>query len=370
MQKLVNIIKTEWQTKNILRRANLVLAASATIVCCIGIVKVGKSKLFKPSEAKISLTYEGASKGLNPNGTRFDPYLMISKNVVKKAEKSLGKDIDTSKLWVGLPTNSSSDSTATDYYLYYSGSDGENVLNAVVDAWGNMFENTYTESTASTDYEEFEDDTDYIYIADWIENEANQISSYAKTRLKKDNVWKSSDGISYQSLYDEIQNFINVDIADYRTYIIQNGITKDADALKQTIAYKDRLLQMKKDNYDAQYDNRREAITLYDPTLFPTISVPSISSGTYYITTTKTGLDYIYDAASVASSNSLDIQKTLSNDKLLIANMSGNNSSKEADEMVENLEKKINELSAKLQNTDTEYQETEEEPYYRVRISK
>lgn len=369
---MAKVIQAEWQSKRVFKRANLLLVATASLICIGGAFKIGKEKLIKPTQAKISLAYQSASNGLNPNGTRFNPYLMISDDTIKTAEKQLGYNIDKLKIWVGLPEKSSSDSTATDYYLYYSGKNGEEVLKAVLTAWDEMFASKYTESTKSVMYEAPDGDSDYIYIANWLEEETSQIASYANTRLKKDNTWTSEDGTSYQSIYDETQTILDTDIENLKTYIIQNGISKDPDSLKQTVAYKDRLLSMKKDNYDSQYKNRRDAITLYDPTLFPTISVPSISSGTYYITTTKTGLDYIYDAASVASSNSVDVQRQLSDDKQLVANMSGpmtEDQKETVEAMCDDIEEKIKDLGKKLENTDKEYKETQEEPYYRITVN-
>ena len=368
LNSIKDFIKKEWQSKKLLNRLTLVSASLAICVSCAGVIKIAKSKLDNTKQAKISLNYQTASEGQNPNGTRFDPYEIVSDEVLETASKKLGYEIDSSHVWISLPESGSGSSISTDYYLYCDSSNGVEILKAVLDAWSDKFNSTHTVSQSSLKYDEPVDDTDYIFLENWLANESNDLLSYAKTRLKDNNKWTNDDNEGFQSIYDEIENFINNDVAKYKTYIIDNGVTKDADALKRTIAYKDKLLLNKKSNYDEQYSNRLKAINLYDPTLFPTISVPSVSSGTYYITTTKTGLDYIYDAASTASTNATDIQTTLNDDSQLLANMSESSTDKTADKMYKKLVKKLNKLSNKLKEIDDEYETTQEEPYFSLLV--
>lgn len=370
MKKILKIIKTEWNTKNILVRANLVLACMALLVC-LGYAGVTvKGKLDKTVNARISLTYQEAANGLNPNGTRFNPYFIISEEVLKKAEEKLGYEINTSNIWISFPSTTNKTSYTTDFYINYNGDhDGAEVLQAVASSWAQLFEEKYTYNNSSVIYNEPSEDTDYIYLVTWLSNEASEISSYAKKRMKENNTW-NDDGTTFRTIYDSAQNLIDVEIENFKTFIVQNGVSKDASSLINSMAYKDRLLSDKKQNFEAQYQNRRDAITLYDPTLFPTISVPSISSGTYYITTTKTGLDYIYDAAASASSSSLATQRMIREDELLVANMdvdSSNTANLEvAEQMYEKLKDSIQSLGEKLQDLDVKYNSQQLEPYYRI----
>ena len=243
------------------------------------------------------------------------------------------------------------------------------MLQAVASSWAQLFEEKYTYNNSSVIYNEPSEDTDYIYLVTWLSNEASEISSYAKKRMKENNTW-NDDGTTFRTIYDSAQNLIDVEIENFKTFIVQNGVSKDASSLINSMAYKDRLLSDKKQNFEAQYQNRRDAITLYDPTLFPTISVPSISSGTYYITTTKTGLDYIYDAAASASSSSLATQRMIREDELLVANMSDDSSDtanlEMANQMYEKLKDSIQSLGEKLQDLDVKYNSQQLEPYYRI----
>ena len=370
MKKILKIIKTEWNAKNILVRTNLVLACMALLVCLGYAGATVKGKLDKTVNTRISLTYQEAANGLNPNGTRFNPYFIISEEVLKKAEEKLGYEINTSNIWISFPSTTNKTSYTTDFYINYNGDhDGTEVLQAVASSWAQLFEEKYTYNNSSVIYNEPSEDTDYIYLVTWLSNEASEISSYAKKRMKENNTW-NDDGTTFRTIYDSAQNLIDVEIENFKTFIVQNGVSKDASSLINSMAYKDRLLSDKKQNFEAQYQNRRDAITLYDPTLFPTISVPSISSGTYYITTTKTGLDYIYDAAASASSSSLATQRMIREDELLVANMSNDSSDtanlEVANQMYEKLKDSIQSLGEKLQDLDVKYNSQQLEPYYRI----
>lgn len=369
----------QYKPKHMSKSKTAVKSGLAFLLVCACLVtaffgfKVVSKKLRKPAVAKISLTYQKASSGLNPNGTRFDPYMIVSDDVLEEASKELGYTVTSKEAYIGL-TTSISDNYATDYYLNYIGNhNGAKTLEAILKEWKDKFEKTCTSNEDNAAYEKPSDENlDYIYMLDWLSSETNQIASYSNSKVKNTKEgWSDEDKNTFKSIYDDAQNILNVDIANLKTYIVANGVTKDASSLKATIAYKDKLLENKKANYDAQYENRRDAIKLYDPTLFPTISVPSQSSGNYYVTTTKTGLDYIYDAAATAAKNSADIQNTLDEDRQLIANVKADSTQEQKDHVekaIKDIETKISDLGEKFQTLNKEYKETQEEPYFRILI--
>lgn len=373
IKKILLQFKIKWAGGDLFTKATILIACIALLVCCGSGIKIFKDKLESSMSARISLTYQEAADGLNPNGTRFNPYSMVSEEVISQAEEKLGITIDQDDLWLSFPQITNKSNYTTDFYINYKGPhDKKEVLETVVTIWANLFEENYTYNNSSILYTDPSEDTDYIYLVTWLTNEANEIASYAKTRMKEDNVY-SLNGITFKNIYDSANNIIDVDIENFKTYITTNGVSNNTVALVDSITYKDRLLSDKKTNYEAQYQNRREAISLYDMTLFPTISVPSVSNGAYYITTTKTGLDYIYDAAANASSNSLSTQRMISDDQLLIANMDEENGTntevlKQANKLYEQLKEQISSLGEQLKELDDNYNSTQIEPYYRVQI--
>lgn len=349
----------------------LALITSAFLICTAG----GAVYLHahQTHTAVISLAYQSASRGLYPDGMRCDPYLATSEEVLGAAEATLGYEIPRDSIWV-RPSYSGKGSTyATDYTITYDGAHGDAVLRAVVNAWENAFSAHTGTNRSMIAYESYPADMDYLDIASWLDKETEQIRYAANQRLKENKTWVPKSGMSYADIVSAADNLQNVTIANLRTYIVQNGISKDPETLENTIVYRNRELQKRKDQTDAQYRNRLKAIALYDSTLFPTISVPSISNGTYYVTTTRTGLDYIYDAAQKFLNNSLSIQKTITKNELLLASISdhGAPSAEEiadADARISAIKQQICDLASELSKTDDAYEAENYAPYYTVTI--
>lgn len=319
--------------------------------------------------AVISLTYQNASSGLNPDGTRLDPYLATSDEVLENAEQTLDHSIDRASIWVRPSYAGNGATYATKYTITYQGADGDNVLHAVVSAWEAAFAKHDGTNRSVEECEKAPDDLDYLEIAEWLNKEAEQIRCVANQRLKEDKVWTPESGMSYADIVSAAENIKSVDIANLRTYIVQNGLSKDPDALTATIEYRNRELQKRKDETDAQYKNRTAAIALYDSTLFPTISVPSISNGVYYATTTQTGLDYIYQDAQWFLNSSLAIQKTITDNKALLANSAQTPSTDTLNDLnarISAIEQRIQGLADSCAATDEEYVQSELQPWYTI----
>ena len=325
------------------------------------------------STAVISLVYQNASHGLYPDGTRIDAYLATSEDVLSAAEATLGYEIPRDSIWVRPSYTGRGTTYATDYTLTYDGANGEEVLSAVIDAWADAFSAHTGTNRGVVEYERYPEDMDYLDIASWLDAETEQIRYAANQRLKENKTWVPKSGMSYADIVSAADNLQNVTIANLRTYIVQNGISADPETLENTIAYRNRELQKRKDQTDAQYRNRLKAIALYDSTLFPTISVPSISNGTYYVTTTRTGLDYIYDAAQEFLNDSLSIQKTITENELLLASISDHGAPSadeiaDADARISAIEQQICDLASELSKTDSAYEAENYAPYYTVTI--
>ena len=351
----------------------LALVAGAIIVCAVG--GAAYIRAHQESTAVISLAYQDASRGLYPDGTRIDAYLAASEDVLGAADDALGYEIPRNSIWVRPSYTGKGATYATDYTITYDGAHGDAVLSAVVNAWENAFSAHTGTNRSVIAYEAYPADMDYLDVASWLETETEQIRYAANQRLKENKAWApKSDSMSYADIVSAADNLQTTSIANLRTYIVQNGISKDPETLANTIAYRNRELQKRKALLDAQYHNRLKAIELYDSTLFPTISVPSISNGVYYVTTTRTGLDYIYDAAHDFLNQSLGIQKTITENELLLKSMSaqGTPSADEiaaTDERIGAIEQQIRDLADQLGKTDAEYETDNLDPYYTVVIN-
>lgn len=309
-------------------------------------------------QAEISLRYGQAGDGLTPAGTRFDAYEILSSGVLEKAGKKINRTLDPSDFHLAPSYAGNGKTYATDYRVTYHGRDGERVLEAVLSEWKGEFTKEAFPDPVILEYTPPDGDEDYLSIESSLEDETEEILRYANSRIKEDGTWMPGDGKkSFPDIAGEAENITNVTLADLRTYIVQNGISKDAGGFAKTIAYRNRQLQKKKDQADAQYENRTQAIRdLYDSTLFPTVSIPSVNNNTYYITTTRTGLDDIYDDTAGFLKTSLDLQRTITDNEQTSSHLgAGGGSAGVASDMIAEAEQKIRQLAEDAKATDEEY---------------
>lgn len=309
-------------------------------------------------QAEISLRYEQAGDGLTPAGTRFDAYEILSSDVLENAGKKINMTLDPSDFHLAPSYAGNGKTYATDYRITYHRRDGEHVLKSVLSEWKKEFTKEAFPDPVILEYTPPDSDADYLSIESSLEDETDEILRYANSRIKEDGTWMPGDGKkSFSDIAGEAENITNVTLADLRTYIVQNGISKDAAGFARTIAYRNRQLQKKKDQADAQYENRTQAIRdLYDSTLFPTVSIPSVNNNTYYITTTRTGLDDIYDDTAGFLKTSLDLQRTITDNEQTSSHLgTGSGSAGTVSDMIVKAEQKIRLLAADAKATDEEY---------------
>lgn len=335
----------------------------------------------------ISLNYEIASKGLNPNNTRYKSYEI-------KSEEVLNDVIDRLKVSDRITVPELSDSIEidnvskkedyilTDYVVRYERNpkiediNPEIVLSTLFDSYYDYFVRNYTTNNQILAYDgPDKDNCDYLNLIDKMEVEVNQIRNYINDRMKE-NVSLFSDGTSesYQSLMERAENLKTVDLKNLRNEIIENGVTKDRGLMTNVMAYKNELLNIEQKTNMAAYETRMEAIDLYDSTLFPTISVPSVNNNEYYISTTKTGLDYVFEEANQYLNASLDAQNEISSNTYVINKMAGYDKNRidetKLNASIQQVEEKIKTLADDTKTTDDAYIEYKTRQYLSFKINK
>ena len=335
----------------------------------------------------ISLNYEIASKGLNTNNTRYNSYEI-------KSEEVLNDVIDRLKVSDRITVPELSDSIEidnvskkedyilTDYVVRYERNpkiediNPEIVLSTLFDSYYDYFVRNYTTNNQILAYDgPDKDNCDYLNLIDKMEVEVNQIRNYINDRMKE-NVSLFSDGTSesYQSLMERAENLKTVDLKNLRNEIIENGVTKDRGLMTNVMAYKNELLNIEQKTNMAAYETRMEAIDLYDSTLFPTISVPSVNNNEYYISTTKTGLDYVFEEANQYLNASLDAQNEISSNTYVINKMAGYDKNRidetKLNASIQQVEEKIKTLADDTKTTDDSYIEYKTRQYLSFKINK
>jgi len=310
--------------------------------------------------AVISLRYQNASSGLAPDGTFFDMYEAVSDDVMETAAEELGEDPEKIQGSISIrPSGASAGQTvSSDYIMSYRGENGKKVLEAVCSAYETYFRKKHLLTADSVEYEacSFGKGSDPMAYAEYLENEADRFIGFLDTRIKEDDGWKPDEGPSLQTLKGGLDTVKDTEIAQLKT-LIENSTAGSGEAasMKYTIS----VLEDQKKRADSSYEVRREAITLYDSKLFPTVSVPSVTSkdGEYYISTTKTGLDDIYEAAKYFLDASTSIRKDISARKIVLSKRQEAKSSNEdrIEEKVQDIEQDLKEAAEKIRTADAEF---------------
>ena len=109
------------------------------------------------------------------------------------------------------------------------------------------------------------DDMDYMDVDDYLSMKAFELSSYIKNFGYEDSSFRMDDtGETFASLGEKIDNFSNVELERYRSFVLQNGLSTDKVDYSTRMDYENRLLQVKYEKNMAAYNVRLEAINLYD----------------------------------------------------------------------------------------------------------
>ena len=292
--------------KNFKRKLNIA-AVLLTLTACL-VLTMGKIKDDQKTEMVVSLLYENASYGLTPSGTRFDPYEVISEEVLHgAAEKtSLSEDILKGRLSVAY--EGAKDRISTDITVKCTGD--VNSSKIILDAVGKSYEE-YLERTCCGDAEVFEDktveDEELLKKLDRQEMAVNQRATYMQELY--------AETKQYGEAKTLLRNIADTRLKSLRNLVIQEGLTKDKQYMNEVLTYRNMLLGRERREKMHQYDTRIRAIELYDATLFPTTSIPSIKGGEYYVSTTKTGLDDIYTGAKYILDEAIAVQKEITDNR-------------------------------------------------------
>lgn len=176
----------------------------------------------------IKLNYEEASKGQNPNQTRFNASQILSDEILQEVIRRGAYDVTTEELSRCLSLSSSFDNrgignvdsvkVATEYRVYC----GENVvqydikprevLSLLADVYYDYFIAHYTENDQILTLDlSVVDSMDYMDVDDYLSMKATQMSTYIKNYGYEDSSFRMEDtGETFGSMGEKLENFQNV----------------------------------------------------------------------------------------------------------------------------------------------------------------
>lgn len=337
---------------------------------------------FNKKSVVLSLNYEEASKGQNPNLTRYNVYELKSDRVMERvisnaglqdvltptelsehidiAENSSGKTID--------PNDSSTYYISTSYTVSYrmnreiKNISVDDMMTLICKSYNDMFHEEYvgTKSVLKYDLGDIEG-KEYIEIAKLFTNKSDQMLRYIQQRIEENATYRSDiTGQSFQTIKKMIQNVQNYSIKKYSAFVLESGLSRNKDHYIRTLNYKNDMLNINYQRFMIDYNVRKQQVQDYDSAMIGTVMVPSINEKQeYYMSRTNTGTDYLTKEAdySLSQGNAVDRDIIDNNDIIAKVNAStaDEESYKKADELIKTVDEELKQVANTADTTDKEY---------------
>lgn len=337
---------------------------------------------FNKKSVVLSLNYEEASKGQNPNLTRYNVYELKSDRVMERvisnaglqdvltptelsehidiAENSSGKTID--------PNDSSTYYISTSYTVSYrmnreiKNISVDDMMTLICKSYNDMFHEEYvgTKSVLKYDLGDIEG-KEYIEIAKLFTNKSDQMLRYIQQRIEENATYRSDiTGQSFQTIKKMIQNVQNYSIKKYIAFVLESGLSRNKDHYIRTLNYKNDMLNINYQKFMIDYNVRKQQVQDYDSAMIGTVMVPSINEKQeYYMSRTNTGTDYLTKEAdySLSQGNAVDRDIIDNNDIIAKVNAStaDEESYKKADELIKTVDEELKQVANTADTTDKEY---------------
>ena len=337
---------------------------------------------FNKKSVVLSLNYEEASKGQNPNLTRYNVYELKSDRVMERvisnaglqdvltptelsehidiAENSSGKTID--------PNDSSTYYISTSYTVSYrmnreiKNISVDDMMTLICKSYNDMFHEEYvgTKSVLKYDLGDIEG-KEYIEIAKLFTNKSDQMLRYIQQRIEENATYRSDiTGQSFQTIKKMLQNVQNYSIKKYSAFVLESGLSRNKDHYIRTLNYKNDMLNINYQKFMIDYNVRKQQVQDYDSAMIGTVMVPSINEKQeYYMSRTNTGTDYLTKEAdySLSQGNAVDRDIIDNNDIIAKVNAStaDEESYKKADELIKTVDEELKQVANTADTTDKEY---------------
>jgi hypothetical protein len=384
--KVIDIVQRDFSTSSLIKKTLIAMlklrvwicVPLVIILCAAGCYFAYQSS--KTATAEMSLNYEEAANGLNPNATRFNAYNIASKEVVENMLMYCGVDpetVDVNSICNAISITSTNHRAFSegDYYISTTykitikkpsslkSVKTEDLLNFLCKAYKDNFYSKYAENRSILDFDiDVFQDKEYMEIADLLDLKAQQIEKYLNTRAKQSKSFVEAESDeTFKSLVEKVEDIRNYDIAKYRTFVTMAGCSADKARYISALSYINRLLGISYNKDMAGYKVRNAGIKMYDDNMISVVMIPSIdeSKKTYYMSKTKTGMDYIAAEADELLNTAQQTAKEITFNRDVMEKMRvGTNSSailQKANLMIETIRDKFKDLSRQIESVDKAY---------------
>ncbi len=384
-EKFANI---DFQEANIFKRIFFTMLSnikSIAVLMCIFVV-VCSAVFYTGSLDKknvvLSLNYEEASKGQNPNLTRYNVYELKSDAMMERVisyaglqgvltPTELADHIDIAETDSGKTIDPLDDNTyyiSTSYTITYRRNreikniSTEDMMNLICKAYNDMFHEEYV-GTKSVLMYDLGDITgkEYVEIAKLFTNKADQMLLYIEQRIGENSTYRSEiTGQSFQTIKRMVQNVKDYSIKKYYAFALETGLSRNKDHYLRTLNYKNDMLDIDYKKHMIDFNVRKDGVENYDSAMIGMVMIPSINERQdYYMSRTNIGTDYLTKDAdySLGAGSEIDRDIIENNDIIakLTASTGGEADYNKAEELIKAVDAELKNVASIAETTDKEY---------------
>ena len=335
----------------------------------------------------LSLDYEEASKGLTPNGLRFNIYEIRSGEVMERliAYAGLEGKITPEELSECVSVRATHDRNVSGSVNYISTSfvvsftnngaieriAAEDMLSLLCTAYREYFVEHYgfNHSILSFDVDDLKFNDEYLMEIELLELKCSQLEKYVQLRSRESKNYQDPDtGITFSSLEQRLSSFYAYDLANLRSYIIENGIANDRAGLVSMLDYKIRMDSLMHNKMMAAYEEDNKGIQLYDAAMSAVVMIPTQDQEMqYYMSRTKTGMDSMVIHAQEQLTGTAERMEQIEYNAYLTEKLKANaydrRKTEKAAEMILEMEASLDEIASDIEAVDSAYSSTKGRNY-------
>ena len=230
-------------------------------------------------------------------------------------------------------------------------------------AYTDIFYERYADnrSVLNFDVKEF-DGLEFLTAADLMQLKVQQQSKYLNSRVKQSKTFTDGDSEeTFKSLSEKLEDFQNYDIERYRSYVLQSGIAHDKTHFVGVIDFVNFTDAIKYNKDMAAYNARYEGVSMYNDTMTSVVMIPTIDreKSNYYMSKTKTGMDYMANQADDFLESAQETAKKIETNSDIVAKMQAGKNQKsdvdKANKMINDMQVKFSELGRQIELIDKAY---------------
>lgn len=345
---------------------NLHILFTVGVVCTLACMFVMTMLESFTAATIMSLNYEESMKGKTPNGARFSTSEFLTQEYLEAILQATGLQDDLTAAELAdcisiSPTNSRLVTKEDDYYISSSYNlvlqlplslwdkiTPQDFLTEVCRVYNKRFTADYRTNAVSLDLDFDYSDKDYAEIGSYFQMMITRINNYLTVRNDQAGSYLSSTGQSYSDIKKQVQNLQDYTLAEYQSYIWENGVAKDNARCIDDLDELNRSLRWSNLSDSETSTVFMKILDDYNNRMASSVLIPTYDSdGAFYMARTKIGIDDLALRADDYLSSAVASQKSISTNDSKIAALREQTTTAElktAQSMVDNITRKLTDI--------------------------